>query len=292
MPAISPRPFLLAILLGGLLTSCHPAQEPAAPSPRSWKRPNFQPGGGTPFLLYVAYGSLPEEPKVSRSYRTLGLPDGIGAELYGPKVHPEVCKTWLQGPMGELLKTQTPELVRAAAAAPGCMIIRGEPKDLHTLDYLRDMVGFLTYLADNGAVAVLDPQTFTLWSPQRWRSVFFDPDGPVPHRHVVILTSEDRRPDRLWFHTRGMRKFGRPDLSLRGVAESQRAAVVDLFNRFIGLQALGGIVPEGEEIRMAGLPPGLTCHHRGDVDDPDFNNVHLEIEGLAGAAAGFSTPAP
>ncbi|HEY7214659.1 MAG TPA: hypothetical protein VIC28_08510 [Thermoanaerobaculia bacterium] len=274
------RPLLFTLLLGGLLTACHPAQEPAAPAPRSWKRPGFQAGGGTPFLLYVVYGSLPEEPKVSRSsYRTLGLPDGIGAEIYGPKVHPEVCTTWLQGPMGELLKTQTPELVKAAAAAPGCMIIQGEPGDARTLDYLRDVVGFLTYLADNGAVAVLDPQTFTLWSPARWRSEFFAPDGPVPHRHVVILTSEDRRPDRLWFHTRGMRKFGRPDLSLRGVAGSQRAAVVDLFNRFIGLQALGGIVPESEEIRMAGLPPGLTCHHRGDVDDPDFNNVHLEIEG-------------
>jgi hypothetical protein len=285
MPEISPRPLLLAILLGGLLTSCDPAHEPAAPTPRSWKRPGFQAGGGTPFLFYVVYGRLPAEPKVSRSYRTLGLPEGIGAELYGPKVHPEVCATWLQGPRGELLKTHTPELVKAAATAPGCMIIQGEPRGARTLDYLRDVVGFLTYLADNGAVALLDPQTFTLWSPERWRTEFFDPDGPVPHRHVVILTSEDRRPDRLWFHTRGMRKFGRPDLSLRGVAESQKAVVVDLFNRFIGLQALGGIVPEGEEIRMAGLPPGLTCHHRGNVDDPDFNNAHLEIEARSGSGA-------
>jgi hypothetical protein len=283
VPVISPRPLLFAILLGGLLASCQAAPEPAAP--RSWQRPGFQPGGGTPFLLYVIYGRLPENFRVSRSYRTAGIPDGVAAELYGPKVHPETCATWLQGPMGKLLRRQTPELVKAAAAAPGCMIVRGEPKDASTLDYLRDVVGFLTYLADNGAVAVLDPQTFTLWSPRQWRSEFFAPKGPVPHRHVVILTSEDRRPGRLWFHTRGMRKFGRPDLSLQGVAESQKTAVLELFNRFIELQALGGIVPEGEEIRMAGLPPGLTCHHRGHLDDPDFNNVHLEIEGLAAVSA-------
>ncbi len=38
----------------------------------------------------------------------------------------------------------------------------------------------------------------------------------MPRQHVVILTSEecsgDGRP-LTWFHTRGMRKFGRPDLS-------------------------------------------------------------------------------
>jgi hypothetical protein len=50
-----------------------------------------------------------------------------------------------------------------------------------------------------------------------------------------------------------------------------------MFNRFIGLQTEGGHIPEGQEIRMASLPPGLTCHHGGSLDDPDFNNVHVEI---------------
>ena len=29
---------------------------------------------------------------------------------------------------------------------------------------------------------------------------------------------------------------------------------------------------------MSGLPPGGVCLHGGSVDDPDFNNVHIEIE--------------
>jgi hypothetical protein len=28
---------------------------------------------------------------------------------------------------------------------------------------------------------------------------------------------------------------------------------------------------------MATLPPGGAARHGGDLDDPDFNNVHLEI---------------
>ncbi len=62
----------------------------------------------------------------------------------------------------------------------------------------------------------------------------------------------------------------------RGAYRSEgKDGVVDLCSRFIELQAFGGVVAEGEEIRMKSLPPGLRCRHRGDLDDPDF--VHLEI---------------
>jgi hypothetical protein len=73
-----------------------------------------------------------------------------------------------------------------------------------------------------------------------------------------------------------MRKFGRPDLSIHAVPPSHRDAVIDLCNRFIELQALGGLIPEGQVIKMDSLP-GMTCHHGGDLDDPDFNNVHVEV---------------
>ena len=52
---------------------------------------------------------------------------------------------------------------------------------------------------------------------------------------------------------------------------------VQLCNRFIEFQAEGGRIPEGQEVRMATLPTGLTCRHRGQIDDPEFNNVHVEI---------------
>ena len=34
---------------------------------------------------------------------------------------------------------------------------------------------------------------------------------------------------------------------------------------------------EGRVIRLKNLPPGMICRPRGDVDDPDFNNMHVEI---------------
>ena len=67
-------------------------------------------------------------------------------------------------------------------------------------------------------------------------------------------------------------------VSMHGVRADCEAAVIDMFNRFILLQAEGGRIAGGQEIRMASLPLGLTCHHAGSLDDPDFNNVHVETK--------------
>jgi hypothetical protein len=151
-------------------------------------------------------------------------------------------------------------------------------KDPETLDYLRDCVGLLTFFLDNGACAIYDPQIFHWWTPQEWRDRVFTPAGPVPRHHVAILFSEEPKAKGLvWVHTRGMRKFGRPDISVRHVSPDYVVAVIDLCERLIEMQAFGAVIPEGQEIRMEYLPPGGVGHHAGDLDDPEFNNVHVDI---------------
>jgi hypothetical protein len=59
--------------------------------------------------------------------------------------------------------------------------------------------------------------------------------------------------------------------------------VIAMCDRFIEYQAQGAIVPDGQPIAMPGLPAGLTCRHAGGVDDPDFNNAHLDIRWPAAA---------
>ena len=48
-------------------------------------------------------------------------------------------------------------------------------------------------------------------------------------------------------------------------------------NRFIEWLAFGGMVRDGEEVRMSSLPSGMKCFHRCSEEDPDFNNEHIEI---------------
>jgi len=245
--------------------------------PPPWPRGHYAPGGGDAFLFYVVFGTVNATAPLSRStYRCEGVPDELEIMSYGPTMHPEVVNSFRTGHLWDRLREKDPELAADIAAQTSCVLFKGTFHDPKDLNYLRDTVGLITHSLQNGGVAVYDPQMFEWWAPKRWKEKIFDPAGAVPRHHAVILVSEDAKGTE-WIHTRGLRKFGRPDLSVHGVSAATREGVIDLCNRFIEYQAFGGIIPEGQEIRMNSLPPGMKCHHRGCVDDPDFNNVHVEI---------------
>jgi hypothetical protein len=250
-----------------------------ADSLRSWKRKYFAECDGEAFLFFVAFGDIAQDrPLDGRKYRCDGIPAGFDLMAYDKAQDRDVIDGFLEGYLWDQLTAENPALARSIRQSPGCMVLRGGQKNPDTLDYLRDCVGLLSFLLDNGACAIYDPQMFRWWSPEQWRDRIFDPAAPVPLHHVVILYSkEEDSPDQVWVHTRGMRKFGRPDISVRHVGPAYRDAVIELCERFIEYQAFGGVIPEGQAVRMASLPPGGLAHHGGDLDDPDFNNAHVEI---------------
>jgi hypothetical protein len=249
-----------------------------------WPRRFYQRPGGKPFLFYVVFGACSEMPTLCRQdYRSNGVFPDLELTHYDRGKHAGVLEGFCEGYLWEELNRHKPALAHAVREADECLVLRGELEDQSDLNYLRDTVGLLTFLLDHGGIVVYDPWMFHWWEPREWKNRIFQPGGAVPRQHVIILTSDKPEAASLtWFHTRGMRKFGRPDLSVRRVPPRYRDAVIDLFERFIEFQAFGGIIEEGQEIRMKTLPRGMTCHHAGDLDDPDFNNVHVEITPPAG----------
>jgi hypothetical protein len=253
------------------------------PALASWPRSRYQPGGGNARLHYVVVGQFVNPlPSMSSSfYRSAGMPAEMTLVHYSAEHHAATLSGLRSGPLWDALAgSASAETVQAALAAVEAVVLRAEIPDPPDLDYLRDTVGLVTYLLDFGGVAVLDPLRLQLWGQREWREHVFLPAEPVPHQHVLIVRSEEPDPQRSWFHTRGLRKFGRPDLSVHHVRPRYGRAVIELIDRFIQLLAHGGIIPEGQEIKMAQLPPGLTCHHGGRMDDPAFDNVHVEVVGL------------
>jgi hypothetical protein len=249
----------------------------------AWPRPYYREPGGQPFLFYVVFGGFDADCEIgSREYRTIGVHAGLDLGLYKRQEYPDVLSGFQVGYLWDELVTQDSALARRVAESDQCLILRGELEDQSDLDYFRDSVGLLTFFLDHGGACAYDPQMFRWWEPDAWRRQVFEPGGPVPRRHVAILTSDEGESvsggeTLMWFHTRGMRKFGRPDLSVHDVPPRYHEPVIDLIERFIEFQAFGGIIAEGQEIRMGDLPSGMCCHHVGDLDDPDFNNVHVEI---------------
>jgi hypothetical protein len=250
----------------------------------SWPRPHFTPGGGAALLFFVAFGEFDLTKSISSSkYRTAGPGDWLATSQLMRDAHAATIAEYQSGPLWEHIRRDAPAAVAEAERAPQALVVRGEVTDPQTLDYFRDAIGVVAWLLDVGGVSVYDPQRMWLWSADEWREEVFAPGEPQPLSHTVILLSEEGETGTTWMHTRGLRQYGRPDLSVRGVGPAHVGAVNTMLERFTALQALGGLIPEGEEIRMKALPAGGVCRHRGSLNDPDFHNVHVAVEWDNGA---------
>ena len=182
---------------------------------QTWEREHYVAGGGEPMLFYVVYGDIDVSAPLSRSrYRSNGAPDGIDVMSYGPNSTNDVPGRFRVGYLWDEFVANDPELAATVGQCEQCIILRGTPTDSTTLNYLRDTVGLITCLLDHGGCAVYDPFMFRWWQPSAWKQQIFDPAAAVPSRHTVILVSEENDPSLKWFHTRGMRKFGWPDISV------------------------------------------------------------------------------
>jgi hypothetical protein len=245
---------------------------------KSWERSHHTPGGGDALLFFVVFGQFDLTKPLSRSkYRSDGPGNWLQVSHVKRADSPEVFKGYQSPPMWDLFTRDAPVTAAEALKVPELIGVRAEVPDPPTLDYFRDAIGVITWLLDCGGVSIYDPQRLWLWSADEWRSEIFAPDEPQPQEHTVILVSDDTG-HTSWLHTRGMRQYGRPDLSVRGVGSRYIDAVTQMIERFIETQAYGGVVKNGQEVHMRGLPPGGVCRLAGSPDDPDFNNTHIAIE--------------
>lgn len=245
-----------------------------------WDRPYWSPGGDDAFLFYVVYGDVDTNAAFDRlRYRTRGLPEGLDVRLLTRSEDGEYIEAFEEGYVWDHLVANNPRLANDVKQSPACLILQGTVADPPSLHYLRDAVGVITFFLDHGGRSVYDIQIMKWWSSSEWRDDIFDPDDPAPSRQTLLMYSkdDDGGPD-TWVHTRGMRKFGRPDISVRDVHPQQFDVVVDLCNRLIAYQAYGALISEGETVRLAGMEGIGVIHHAGDPDDDDFNNFHFEVE--------------
>lgn len=242
----------------------------------AWQRPHWQPSDEEVILQFYAFGNFQPTRVPSATYGSDGLPEEVQLTSH----HHHVLRDWegypLKGPLGELFKNDAPEAFEQAMAAPQVLVLHGRFKDQADTGYLRDIFGVLAGLLDIGGVAILDPQILTLFDATEWRDRYLVKDGAPLRNHVLILRDEDEA-GRYWIHTRGMRKFGRPDISLRNVPERETDRAGALCQRLMELEALGARFADGQALEVDGMVGGLVAEVGGAFDDPQFNNTYVEF---------------
>ena len=238
----------------------------------SWPRPRYVAGGGDALIFLEIYGSWSgAQTEVSPTlHNSAGLPLELIAQLV-----PNDAAAW-DGPMAQLARQSNPAAWQMALEAPQKLVIRGEIADPATLDYLRDVIGVVAASLESGGSVVFDPQILTVFSGDEWRERFFDdPFEPTKHAVILVTPKEDGR---TWLHTRGMRLFGRPDLSCRNARNDELDGLQAIFNGLMRMMAAGALIADGQPVRAANSDEILRCVTRGTLDDAEFNNRHLALE--------------
>jgi hypothetical protein len=222
----------------------------------AWPRGHYRGAGGRPRLWYKVHGTFDEVPAIA-------LPDGIELFRYDRDDAPAVLAFGTDGPLAGSLGDSG--MAAPVLAAPHAVVLRGELDDAPSLDYLRDVTLAIARLLDGGGVAVLDRVIERWWSPAAWRALATT-DAPAPLAHTALVVVDDH--DGRSFHTRGLEKFGRPDVVVRAVAPEHEAGAAAACARLAQLLADGATLARGKPVRLAGLPAGLRCF-------PDAEHVEL-----------------
>lgn len=242
----------------------------------AWQRPHWRPSDEEIVLQFYVFGKFQPVRVPSQPYGSDGLPKGIEVTSH----HHAALRQWegypLKGRLGDVFKEDAPEAYKLALDAPEVLVVRGTLKDVGDSGYLRDTLGVLAGLLDIGGTAILDPQILSLFDAASWRRRYLVKNGAPLRNHVLILRDADPS-GRSWIHTRGMRKFGRPDVSVHNVPERDIDRAGMLCERLIELQALGAHFTEGQSIDVDGLPGGLTATLGGNLQDPHFNNSFIAL---------------
>ena len=249
------------------------------PSSDIWHRPNFEQSFDKPFLFYVIFDLENTQLYLSRKVHNIDeCPKELNIQYFSKDTSAEekdYIEGFLNGPIGTYLETAQKELFDRAHKAKDVVVVSGTFPDTDSLAYLKNSVGVIKALTMNKDVPILNYQTVQLHSSDHWVDLIVEPRKPIPSHLVVILYSKEA--NGLWFHTRGMRTFGRPDISLVGWPEDKTQEAQGLINHFIELYASGATPEDGKGIRAQGLPDGLFIQLKGDHDNLDFNNQYIEI---------------
>jgi hypothetical protein len=275
------RPMLLVwrntvlFLFAALLLACSAR---AGEKLESWPRPRWEPGGGKALLFFLVYGDTdPKATLLASQYRTAGVPPGFRVVQAARTA--DSCAAFLDAEFWNDFKQREPELAGAIGKSAKCTVFRGEIEDSKNLDYLRDVIGLVTYTLDHGGIAAYDPLTFRWWTAAEWKAKVFDAKASAVAGQVQHYGSTDEaHPGTFWHYTHGLRKFGRPDLSVHGASAENQETIGAVFKRLGEWEIEGKVFHDGQTLQGPDLPQGLAVHLRGSMDDVDFNNVHWEID--------------
>jgi hypothetical protein len=142
--------------------------------------------------------------------------------------------------------------LRELRASRACYVLRASFPDPHDLAYLQAAWIKVQRLLRAGATAVLDAHA-CWWRPRK-EVIAWPSDRPFdPQREIrIMFETEPTAPFGYLVHTRGLRKFGRPDLIYPGRTKEEAAAHAQALQTIAASCAEGRLIGTGPQIEFQG----------------------------------------
>ena len=223
-----------------------------------WPRPHHEPSPSKASLFYLVFGEPPAHLNVKRARHHVDeLPPQLQVSIHARGDDPAWFDGWFSPPVGLELPHVFGADADAVYRSGKVAAVKAEFTDPSSLGYLRNTVGVVSAISDAGAVAIFDVPALTWWRPEEWRRRFVDRSEFRIGDHIFTAVSEDAGGGgTLSMHTRGLSKFGRPELLVRhlpGPGDADAPAVRDAGEVMDGLAnylARGGVIADGQTMRL------------------------------------------
>ena len=140
---------------------------------------------------------------------------------------------------------------------------------------MKNTIGFIQAFIEQGASGVLDLLTFSLLEPAKWTERYFEKDISAQN-HVVILSSKED--GSYWLHTRGMAEFGRPDISIKNIAEDFLHDYKQIIDQMIFYGGQGVFFNRNLKLHTYNQKTYIVKpEFVDDFDNDDFNNAYYDV---------------
>jgi hypothetical protein len=252
---------------------------------RPWKRPKYVEGGGDAHVS-IAVFTTREVTGLTVSRSRHGIVEDAARydtriDYFGRDERPDRFEE-LESPAVLGLAESDGLEVESLASAQHQMAVELAMPDPPDAEHLRLVWGYVRALCDAVPVlGILDRHAARWWTPAMLQAIpvsaAFDPRREVS----VIFETSPRRQFGHVCHTRGLRKFGRPDVILTDLTERHADLAGQVLHELAAHLAIGAIVEPGDELVLrlgagkvsayvaGGNAPQLNLNNRGLVLSSD-----------------------
>jgi hypothetical protein len=259
-----------------------------------WPRPHFVVGGGAADVTLFVFSQVGVN-GTTLSLKTRahgvpegGLPDGVDVQTVARADAPEWVDGFFAPALMALAERDLGWPGRPPVEPTAVHVVKVTSEDPSELRHIQGAWALARAFLDTGGFALLDAHAQAWLSPGQLRDRPVDVPMRMADEVSIVFETEPSHGFGHLMHTRGMLKFGRPDLVVVGIPPKHGVRIADIVNQLAERLALGARLDEGEFVELETLG---TLRADQYVPGENAPELHLNNRGLVLVPTGQAVPA-